>query len=270
MPAVNDVVEIGERARLALARSDGIALPLANFADAPYLEAAGEIVWVGARLPALHPRVIVTGVAPPRRVALRFASLPDQGWSPQLPHLDQSTLCRITDAAARLRHALVDTATPRGFGCLLAGRKPEFPLGLAVPRVHNLTAAYAHEDVDGVIEASVALLGFGTGLTPSGDDLAGAALFGRRFITAQDPAWAKAAKTLSREIGTRSHTISAALFGDLANGQSFAPLHTLATALADGDHEGALRAAQAMAAIGHSSGWDMITGFLIGTTGNLV
>jgi len=269
IPVVSDVVEIGEQARLALARSAGVALPLATFAGAPYLDAAGEIVWVGARLPALHPRAVVTGVVPPRGIALKFDPLPSRGWSKSLPHFDPSMAGSIADAARRLRRALITTAIPRGFGNLLAGREPEFPLGLAACQVRDLAAAYARADEDAVIEASIALLGVGTGLTPSGDDLVGGALFGRRFITAHGPAWVTAANVLSREIGRRSHVISAALFNDLANGQSFALLHTLAQTLADGSNEGALRAAQAMTAIGHSSGWDMITGFLIGTTGSL-
>ena len=266
---VSDVVEIGEQARLALAHSAGVALPLATFADAPYLEAAGEIVWVGARLPALHPRVVVTGAAPPRGIALMFDPLPQRGWSQPLPQLDLSMTDSIADAAGRLRRALIGAAIPRGFGNLLAGREPAFPLGIAVRRVRDLAAAYTRKDIHAVIEVSVALLGFGTGLTPSGDDLVGGALFGHRFITAHDPAWVKVAHSLSREIARRSHVISTALFNDLANGQSFAPLHALAQALADGDDDAALRAAREMTEIGHSSGWDMVAGFLIGTTGSL-
>jgi hypothetical protein len=58
--------------------------------------------------------------------------------------------------------------------------------------------------------------------------------------------------------------VSAALFADLAAGRSFAPLHGIADALRTGDDEAAIRAARSLVAIGHSSGWDMLTGFLIG------
>ena len=50
------VLAIGRKARAALAASGGIARPLAAFPDAPYFDAAGEIVWIGAQLPARHPR----------------------------------------------------------------------------------------------------------------------------------------------------------------------------------------------------------------------
>ena len=225
---------------------------------------------MGADLPALHPRAVVTAVAPPRASPLKFDALPERGWSPHLPPLDDAIAIPVVYAARRLGQTLLETATPRGFGNLLAGREPEFPLGLARRQVHNLDIAYARADANAVIAASVTLLGIGAGLTPSGDDLTGAALFGRRLIRPHDPAWAKAANALSREAGRRSHVISAALFTDLANGQSFATLHTLAQALASGDEDGALRAARALTTIGHSSGWDMITGFLIGMTGGLL
>ena len=179
---VSDVVGIGEQARLALVRSDGVARPLAEFAEAPYLDAAGEIIWVGAGLLARHPRAVVTGAAPPRAIALTFDPLPERGWSPQLPPLDDAMANAVVYAARRLRHALLNAATPRGFGNLLAGREPEFPLDLALRHVHNLGIAYQRADANAVIAASIALLGFGTGLTPSGDDLTGAGESRRRAV----------------------------------------------------------------------------------------
>lgn len=263
------IVQVGELARMALARSGGVALPLTAFADTPYLEAAGEIIWVGARLPALHPRAVVTAAAQPRGVALHFDSLPDRGWSLRLPEIDEASANKVIAHAEKFRRILAGAQSARGFGALLAARSAEFPLNIATPRVRDLTAAYARNDPNSVAEASRALLGFGTGLTPSGDDLAGAALFGRRFVAPHDPDWAAAAETLSREIGTRSHAISAALFGDLARGQSFAPLHAVAEGLTNDDLEAAMHAARTLIEIGHSSGWDMITGFIIGITGTL-
>ncbi|MGH8697446.1 MAG: DUF2877 domain-containing protein, partial [Burkholderiales bacterium] len=64
-----------------------------------------------------------------------------------------------------------------------------------------------------------------------------------------------------------SHAISAALLADLVGGASFAPLHDLADALAAGDDGAAAVAARALAALGHSSGWDMLLGVLIGARG---
>jgi hypothetical protein len=245
------VLRIGERARAALARSGGVAAPLAGFAQTPYLEAAGEVVWVGARLPALHPRAVIVSQAPPRGVTLRFDGVPAHGWAPRLPNFDEQ-------AAARVRY------TARSLGPLLAGRRPGFPFDLARPWIEALADAYRRGDPDAVFDASVPLLGLGVGFTPSGDDLAGAALFGRRFVSSHGLRWQAAAKRLSREVAVRSHAVSAALFDDLARGRSFAPLHELAEALARGDQDGALAAARTLCDIGHSSGRDMLAGLMIG------
>jgi len=263
------IVQVGELARLALTRSGGVALPLATFADAPYLDAAGEIIWVGAQLPALHPRAVMTSVAQPRGVVLHFDSVPVEGWLPTLPRLDKAAANKLVASAEEFGRTLIAEKSPRGFGTLLTGQTAEFPLNIATTRVRDLTAAYGRNDADGVIDATRALLGVGTGLTPSGDDLTGAALFGRRFMAPHRPEWIAAADLLSCEAENRSHAISAALFGDLARCTSFAPLHAFAVTLANEDFEGAMRAAQTLTSIGHSSGWDMITGIMIGITGFL-
>ena len=260
-------MQIGERARAALVRSGGVAVPLAGFADAPYLAADGDVIWVGARLPARHPRAVLTVCAPPRGVVLRFRELPALGWSPSRCGLDRAASLRAIDSVAALRRVLLREQAPRGFGMLLAGRTPDFPLGLVVPRVDALAAAYQCDEPAAVIRASIPLLGFGTGLTPSGDDLAGAALFGRRRVRAKDADWNAVAERLAREVALRSHALSAALFDDLVRGESFAPLHEVTDALACGDHASALAAARTLCAIGHSSGWDMLTGLVIGLTG---
>ena len=263
------IVQVGEFARLALARSGGVAKPLNSFPEASYLEAAGEIIWVGAQSPVLHPRAVMTSGAQPRGVALHFDTLPTEGWLPMLPRLHQAAANKLVASAKRFSHILATEKSPRGFGALLSGHTAEFPLSIATPRVHKLAAAYASDDADCVIDVTRALLGFGMGLTPSGDDLTGAALFGRRFVAPHRPEWIAAANTLSGAVETRSHAISAALFGDLARCTSFAPLHAFAVALASEDFEGAMHAARTLTSIGHSSGWDMMTGIMIGITGTL-
>ena len=258
------VLRIGERARRALERSRGTAEPLAGFAAGPYFAAAGELIWVGARLPAMHPRAVITAEAQPRAAALQFAEIPGQGWTPARVRLDAAAAPRMVELTRRL----IATEAPRGFGVLLANGEPPFPLDLAVARVQALARAYRNDAPEAVLTASIALLGLGTGLTPSGDDLAGAALFGRRLLAPQHTGWEAVAERLAVEAGKRSHAISAALFGDLVRGESFAPLHDIVNALAADDQAAALAAARALVPIGHSSGWDMFTGLVIGITGN--
>ena len=258
------VAALGERARRALGRSGGLAHPLPGVSDSPWYEAGGEIVWIGARLPALHPRAVLTSSTPARGAALRLGSFSGAAWSPRLPRLDEAGRAQIVEGANRVRHGIVSTKTPRGFGALLANISPSFPLDWAVPWVGALRDAFERDDPRGALAPARSLLGFGTGLTPSGDDLVGAALFGRRLIAPGDRRWRNLAQVLTREIRKRSHAVSAALFADLSAGRSFAPLHEMADALAAGDGAAAVSAARALVRIGHSSGWDMLAGFLIG------
>jgi hypothetical protein len=260
---LNTVLAIGAKARAALEASGGVARPLAAFPDAPYFDAAGEIVWVGSRLPAMHPRAVVTAEPVRRGETARFGALPGESWSPRLPAPGTAT----ADACARLRAEVARLGEPRGFGWLLVGGTPPFPLDLAVGRGHALAAAYRSEDTDAVYRASRALLGLGGGLTPSGDDLVGGALFGRLLVSDDALRWRALGERLAAEATRASHAISAALLADLVAGASFAPLHELAEALAAGDDAAALAAARALAALGHSSGWDMLAGVLIGAGG---
>lgn len=263
---MNEVLSIGAKARAALERSGGAAAPLAAFPDAPYYEAAGEIVWVGSRLPAMHPRAVITAAPVARGAVARFGALPAGAWSPRLPPVSPATAAA---AAARLAARIGALGAPRGFGALLAGATPAFPLDLAVPRVRALSAAFAADEPDAVARAARALLGLGGGLTPSGDDLVGGALFGRLLVATDAAPWRAAGAALAAAAGRASHAISAALLADLAAGASFAPLHATADALARGDDGAALESAGALAALGHSSGWDMLAGLVLGATGKI-
>jgi hypothetical protein len=267
MPRGCAVVRVGELARAALERGGGVASAVPDMQEGPYYMAADELLWVGARLPAMHPRAVVTAAPRPPAARLRLGPLPAQGWTSELPFVADAA--HLAAAAARLREALVRDDVPRGFGALLAGATPEFPLELGVARVRALAAALAEDDVQGAGAAAHPLLGFGTGLTPSGDDLVGAALFARRMRAPCDERWAALGEALASEVAKRSHFVSAELFGDLARGRSFAPLHAASHALVAGDERGALTAARELAEIGHSSGWDMLTGFLLGAGAGL-
>jgi hypothetical protein len=150
---------------------------------------------------------------------------------------------------------------------LLAGQGPAFPLDRAVRDVSALAQAIDRNDAHTACAAALPLLGLGPGFTPSGDDFVGAALFARRLL-GMDTAWATAVQRLIDAAQTRTHAIGATLFGDLAEAQSFAPLHRLADALAA--RESPLPAAHELVAIGHSSGWDMLTGFVVGVAGSAV
>lgn len=268
IPAANAIRAIGCSAHAALERSDGALAALAESVNTPYARAAGEIVWIGAGNVAMHPRAIVLHDArmPPGNARLRLDRVVP--WRPVPLAIDAAGIVAMQAGCALLRRDLRRLGEPRGLAVWLAGEVPPFPLDRLVPWVHRLTQAFDAGDVAAVGDAGLHLLGAGLGLTPSGDDLVGAALFARRMIAARSAeacAWRDLAVRLAAAAHTRTHAIGAALFGDLVRGESFAPLHELAAVLSGGaGRDQAVAAARDLVAIGHSSGWEMLAGFIIG------
>ena len=259
---------IGHSAHAALTRSDGALVELSDSASTRYARAAGEIVWIGAGDVPMHPRAIVLHDArgPSRNARLRVErAIP---WRPAPLSIEAAGVTAIQDGCARLRRGLRRIGDPRGLAVWLAGDLPPFPFDRLVPSVQRLAQAFHAGDVEAVGEAGLRLLGAGPGFTPSGDDLVGAALFARRMIAARSPesfAWRDLAVRLGAAAHTRTHAIGAALFRDLVQGESFAPLHALAAVLSSGAaRDQAVAAARDLVAIGHSSGWEMLAGFIIG------
>jgi len=270
-PAMPPVIRaIGCKAHAALVRSDGMTKPIVGVSDAPYAWAAGEIVWIAAGPALMHPRAVVLDANTPFRLNARLQVGTLVPWRP--PVLPLGAKCRATlrEACARLARELCHIGTPRGFGAMLVGETPSFPFSGVAVRVQALSECLKACDTEAVYAAAVPLLGLGPGLTPSGDDLVGAALFMRRAMaetTMEGQRWQELAARLGEVAATRGHVIGAALFCDLATGQSFEPLHRMADLLAAADHNGAIDAARDLVAIGSSSGWDMLTGFVIAAVG---
>lgn len=265
---------IGCMAHAALERSGGTLAAVPGFDDAPYVQVGGEIIWIGNGIAAMHPRAVILdgGVRPAPGERLHTGAL--SPWFPTSLSIDAHSANALRKGCAALHRDLPRIGEPNGFAVILAGRAPDFPFDRVAPLVHNLAQAFHAADAESVYDAALPLLGLGPGLTSSGDDLVGAALFARRAIAgtrAGAQAWRAVAARLIDAARTRSHAIGAALFRDLALGKSFAPLHHLLALLASGaKREQAIDAARALVAIGHSSGWEMLAGFIIGTSGNLV
>ena len=114
------------------------------------------------------------------------------------------------------------------------------------------------------------MVGLGPGLTPSGDDFLGGLLFAAHFLHCAYPTTFPRAEAdrsgLLDWARTRTHPISYAIFSDLVMGHGPEPLHELVDTLLRGGEDPfqAVNAAVRLAKIGHSSGWDMLAGFLTG------
>jgi hypothetical protein len=256
------VLALGERAAAALAKSGGALRLIPGFTETPYRLAGEDIVWVGMRGEA-HPRAVFVD-APAQDMAVSWDA---RRAAPAAAHahtlLQRSRAAQLFGELARRCREL---GAPRGWGLLLVGQTPPFPLDTRAAAAHALAAAVASGDSDAFVQAGQRLLGVGGGLTPSGDDFVGAALFTLHHLG--ETQWQAAGHALSTAIHTRSHAISAALFTDLARGESFEPLHQLLSATHVGI-EAMLAPATRLAAIGHSSGWDMLTGMIAAATGTL-
>lgn len=264
---------IGDVALAALAGSGGRLDPVAGFGDAPYRRAGDRIVWIGVRVRTMHPRMVALDAEPAPgssvRVVVDEALVP---WrAPDLP-ADTRSVSHLRERALQMLEALAggrwidhpDVEPPRGFGQLLEGRRPPFPLDLAVARVRRFVGALAAGDPQLITDHAIPLLGLGTGLTPSGDDLVGGALFALRLLHGDAAETEALAMRILDAAPARTHAISVALLSDLAAGRTYQRLHDVIAALADPacPTDAVACRMDALGRIGHSSGWDMQAGLL--------
>jgi len=258
-------VALGVTAHAALVRCGGEARVLARLPRGTYLRVGAEIAWLGGLGATLHPRAILVPAPHPEPDLVRVEAGALVPWRPAAPALQGLTAADLAKRWQAL--AVAPLGTPGGFGVLLSGQPLAFPLGGAGAAAESLARACARDDAVSAADAALALLGVGGGLTPSGDDYVGGALFARALVSAARPdaaAWRSAADRVVAAAAACTHPISAALLADLAAGHSWAPLHELVTALAAGESGDVQASARRLVALGHTSGWDMLAGVAAG------
>jgi hypothetical protein len=238
---------------------------LARLAASIYMTAGDVIVWVGPAPAPLHPRAILVlhvAGADGDEVTIELEGIAP--WQPRSLGLDPVAADTARAGWRRLTTQIVALGAPGGFGARLAGLPLAFPLDGAAAAADAFARVCARDDAVGAADAARALLGLGSGLTPSGDDFVGGALFARHALAAGGTidglAWRRAADTIVAMASSQTHPISVALLGDLADGLGYAPLHDLVVALSLDEPARALDAARRLVALGHSSGWDMLAG----------
>jgi uncharacterized protein DUF2877 len=272
---IGDVTGIGWRADAA--RRDGVihARVLAALSASLYVDAAGEVLWIGEREATPHARAIHVATMPEGcEVGARVSVAVPGGlvaWRPADGPATAEAARALRRGAARLAARAAALGPPRGFGGWHAGAPLAFPLQAAGERADTLARACAADNPPRAAEAATALLGLGPGMTPAGDDFVGGAFFARALLAragACDAAgWRRAADTVRAAATRLTHPIGAALLGDLLVGEGWAALHDLATALARDDESAAVEAARRLTRLGHSSGWDLLAGFVAGARG---
>lgn len=258
------VIEIGGTARRIVDQASS-AVVVAALSRSLYLDVGGELVWLGPPGSTLHGRTIVAPTRPAAdagtRVDVTFDLRAARAWHPAARPAAVSAES-VRHAARGLAGAIGRLGPPDGFGALLVGRRPAFPLDRASDDARRLLAACARDDPATAAGLAERLLGLGPGLTPAGDDLIGGAWFAATIRSDPAPPWREATAAIRARAAVRTHRISAALLGDLLDGEGYAPLHQLAVALARAEAGAALDAATGLIGIGHSSGWDLLTGLL--------
>lgn len=269
------VTAIGWKARAALDAGGGAARVLAPLSASIYLTAGAEILWLGAAGATSHPRAILCADPLDRAARLEPGAPVSVGatrvspWRPAEVPAGRDAAAAMARGAARLGAAAWALGAPDGLGALLVGAPPAFPLAAAAGPARALAAACAADAPEQAAGAAQALLGLGPGLTPSGDDYVGGAFFARALLARAGACdverWRRAAETIRAAAPRLTHPISVALLGDLLDGDGWAPLHDLARALAtDAPMETARDAARRLTRLGHSSGWDLLAGFVAG------
>jgi Protein of unknown function (DUF2877) len=212
---------------------------LASSGRAVYVETGGTVLaLVSASAPPgpIHLRVdTVPYPTPGSRVRLHGQPRVSARWRP--PSLDAELLRRHADAA---RRSLTETAASG-----LAGH----------PAVAVAEWAVGRGDLPAAVGA---LAGLGPGLTPSGDDVL-AGLLVVLAVAGHD------GRELRRAVdGAPTHAISRAFLTWAARGQAVEPVHRLLDALAASDPAAVRRHQEAVLALGHTSGADLLLGLRVG------
>ena len=266
VPVPLPVVTIGWRAQAALAGLGAIR-PLG--APSAYLMVGGELIWLGRVGASLHARAVLVSRVPEQLDALELDRTRARVWQPSRPA--QCIARSVLEASCRrLAKELPAAGKATGFGVLLVGQRLDVSLERAAGPARALAHACGEDDPMAAAASAEELIGLGPGLTPAGDDFVGGAFFARATLapaTTAAAGWTRGASRLRALAVTRTHPVSAVLLSDLLAGEGYEPLHDLAVALAAGADTTALTAARRLVSIGHSSGWDLLAGFLAGVLG---
>jgi Protein of unknown function (DUF2877) len=297
-----NIRQIGKKARSFLLPGQHGTV-LASVSKAIYLIAEqGDAFWLAGEDTPMHDRcamisTAVPALSPGARYSVEQSALIvddtfafEAGdaaiWSPAEIHWHLGLTELAANTRTFVRH--LDGLQASGFGKFLPliqalWQEIQIPdlqfadpiLQFSKSRVLDIAAACLEQDIDRFSENARMLIGLGTGLTPSGDDFLGGVLFALRTIQTHYPCSSNLHLTFSIEnYSSQTHPISFTLLKDLANGSAVEPLHEMINNLLGGTSIDCTSSfVSQLTNIGHSTGWDMLTGLLTGllvTHGNHV
>ena len=139
-------------------------------------------------------------------------------------------------------------------------------LRFAQPLVLDMARACLEQQPSRIPHLADKLIGLGTGLTPSGDDFLGGLLFAVNHLQAAYPNYDFTDYKFPIEpYRSLTHLISFALLKDHANGHAIEPLHHIINGILSGESlENIYLFISQLTQIGHSTGWDLLTGLPVG------
>jgi hypothetical protein len=274
---------------------------LASVGRAVYLLGEGEeLFWLATESSPMHRRCLrIASTLPRMQVGAGFqvrngclvtetGQALDFGRSPiwKLPLLPVGTLVPISSLGRlvwSVYRQFTAHKTPSGWGLLIPAilqtadgqAVPEmtgngiFLPGKAWPAVHGIFQGCLAHDLDRILQHAAGLVGLGAGLTPSGDDFLGGLFFALALARCAYPeildlqAWDYSNFIL--DCKSQTNLISYVLLKEHSEGHALEPLHGFANALLAGQPvDRSLPFAGQLAAVGNSTGWDLLTGFLAG------
>lgn len=283
---------IGPTAARALQQT-GTARVIASFDRSVYLQVGRDIVCVADESLYDGPLNLLIRTAGRRRlwsdpgvaVGQRWTVCPDRlsqtdgsgividlgsssAWQPKPPPTRPPDRRLLDHSLDRLRKLAVARTPPDGLLKLVLDRTIE-PAGAfervaivplrALPR--QAVAWLDNGDMQ-IVKSLNDLLGLGPGLTPSGDDMIAGLLVACHAI-GRGPAALDLWHRLAPSAGRRTTPISLAHLSAAGEGLGAAPLHDLLEALIDHREDRLPKALDAVAGIGHCSGFDALGGLLV-------
>jgi hypothetical protein len=291
-----DSCQIGKTA-LRLLTPEASGHVLAGFSKAAYLVTEqAELFWLASKNAPMHLRGMRLAGPFPKLVAGENFFIEDQCIN-IAPHLqvdfgDASTwavspipaeaILEIEQIPSRVKSIFptgFDLSQASGFGRLIpkilslaAGQLDDEAendpvLALAWLGIYEIAKACLLRDMPGLLQEANALVGLGEGLTPSGDDFLGGLLFCVNCIHRIYPGFihldSSEQALFIESARKRTHLISFTLLKDMSDGKAVEPLHELILSILSDQPKESIRPA-ALTQIGHSTGWDLLTGSLTG------
>ena len=281
------LTQLGPSARACLT-SGNHGNVLAAFSKAIYLLTETDgLFWITTDASPMHRRCAQTSAPLPGLVAGSPFHVQDQRlmvgpdfifdfenastWN--APHIN--SIIDITELPSRIYsfYSCLVPSQAKGFGNfipqILSATQSDFSdpiLRHAQPLVLDMASACLEQQPFRIQLLADKLIGLGNGLTPSGDDFLGGMLFALNQLQVAYPDNGFTDYAIPLEpYRSRTHPISFTLLNDLAHGHAIAPLHHISNNLLDGDSlEDTYPLILQLTQIGHSTGWDMLTGLLVG------